>query len=161
VLGLRLALPAALLFAVCALTTPAASAAVERTSASPPIGAYQEPAPRAPDEKHARDFVNELLEQGGTTKRVTTRELRGGVVLAPPAAKPPPPPPSPRPSSEEREPTKQLPPPDTGPAERAGVGTPVDQDVPGVLLGLGAAVILAAVGVTLELSDRRRRRRDA
>jgi hypothetical protein len=38
------------------------------------------------------------------------------------------------------------------------VASPVDQDVPGILVGLVIGVVLAAVGVVLEVSDRRQRR---
>ena len=130
--------------------------ATERAGAQPPpIGAYQEPAPSAPNETHATDFVNELLKARGVTKRVTTPDLRGGIVLKP--ANRPSGAATPKPSGKPK-PSVKLPRPDAGPAERAGLGGPADQDVPGVLLGLVVGVILAAVGVVLEITGRRRRK---
>ncbi len=170
-----------LLFAVACLAG-LASTGIEDAAAQPPppTGAYQ-PAPEAPKETHATDFVNELLKKRGAATRVTTPELRGGVVFEPrpdvtegsgeqanpppPAATPPPPPPAaptpppPPPATPGKaESAVRLPRPDVGPAERAGVASPVDQDVPGTLVGLAVGVILAAVGVVLEVTGRRRRR---
>ena len=169
-----------LLFAVACLAG-LASTGIEDAAAQPPppTGAYQ-PAPEAPKETHATDFVNELLKKRGAATRVTTPELRGGVVFEPrpdvtegsgeqanpppPAATPPPPPPAaptpppPPPATPGKaESAVRLPRPDVGPAERAGVASPVDQDVPGTLVGLAVGVILAAVGVVLEVTGRRRR----
>jgi hypothetical protein len=144
-----------------------ASAATEAAPPPGPVGAYQQPAPETPDDKHAKDFVNDLLKTRGSKSRVTAPDLRGGVVLAPrpdvtaddrddePSA---PPPTQPRDTPGDVEHEAQLPSPDAGPAERAGVASPVDQDVPGILVGLVIGVVLAAVGVVLEVSDRRQRR---
>jgi hypothetical protein len=159
-----------LLFAVACFAASAGTV-TEGAAAQPPPpeGAYQAPAPEARNETHATDFVNELLKKRGATTRVTTPELSGGVVLEPrpvvtegsgrqadPPAAAPPPPPSAAPGKAEN--AVRLPRPDAGPAERAGIASPVDQDVPGTLIGLAVGVILAAVGVVLEVTGRRRRK---
>jgi hypothetical protein len=143
---------------VSAWLSPRAVASVERTATSPPIGAYQEPAPETPNEKYGADFVNELLKRRDLKARVATPELRQGVVLPPvPTRKVRSASPK-QPRSDDDSSERQLPQPDAGPAERAGVASPVDQDVPGTLVALAVGVILAAVGVVLEATGRRRRK---
>jgi hypothetical protein len=152
------------------LSAPAA-ARNERAGAPPPhedLGAYQEPGPTARKAKHAADFVNELLKERGVKKRVTVTELRGGVILAPqpdqgevePGKRRPSPASSPPPGFMPADIANdsQLPRPDAGPAERAGLVSPADQDAPGMLAGLAVAAIVAAAGVVLEVFDRRRRK---
>jgi hypothetical protein len=135
------------------------------------LGAYQEPAPAAPKEKHAATFVNALLKQRGARKRVSVQELRGGVVLATRPNKPhqtgsaPPaarrrshaPPPSLGGTGSGVESLGRLPQADLGPAQRAGVASPIDQEVPGALVGLIVAALFAAIGITLEVTGRRRK----
>jgi hypothetical protein len=161
------------LFFTCGYIAGHANASAERAVASPPpgnVGAYQEPAPKSPSEQHASNFVNQLLRERGATKRVSIRDLRTGVVLAARAD-------TSRAGGSAESSTgssvlppvnvhgargtvvkaDELPRPDPGPTERAGVPAPGDQAVPGLLLGLVVAAALAAVGVVLEVSDRRQR----
>ena len=48
----------------------------------------------------------------------------------------------------------EPPPFDNGPAERAGVASPADADLPGMLLGLVVAGLLALLGLSLWLAER-------
>jgi len=133
---------------------------------SPPLGAYQEPAPEGQPEEHAVDFVNGILKERGGQKRVSKNELRAGVVLA---AKPTStgrsetPQPARRrqpitsPASGAANGDGQIPRIDIGPAKRAGVAAPVDQERPGMLVGLVVAALLAALGLALELAGRARK----
>jgi hypothetical protein len=124
-------------------------------AADPPLGAYQEPAPRPVPESHAVGFVNELLERRGGPQRVSRDELRKGVVIKAARDKP-------------KDPKKARPRADaptviaaatfdSGPAERAGVASPVDADRPGMLMGLVVAGLLGALGLALWLTDSRKK----
>jgi hypothetical protein len=123
-------------------------------AADPPLGAYQEPAPRVVPEEHAVGFVNELLERGGA-KRVSRDELRTGIVVETERPKPK----GPKKSSPRSDaPTVVAAPSlDSGPAERAGVASPVDADHPGMLVGLVVAGLLGAIGLALWLADSRKK----
>ena len=46
---------------------------------------------------------------------------------------------------------------DTGPAERAGVASPVDADQPGMVVALVVAGLLGALGLALWLTDSRKK----
>jgi hypothetical protein len=165
---------------VVLLATGAAMCPTTASAGQPPpptdhgrLGAYQEPAPRAQQEKHAAKFVNQILEHTGARVRVSKAELRPGVELSPtrpspralsprrslpratPAKKRQPklkPKPKPRP----RLPVARAPAIDLGPAERAGVSTPSNPRVPGELLGLVLAGVLVVIGAGLEVGQRTR-----
>jgi hypothetical protein len=156
---------------VVLLSAEAAMSPATAPAAQPPrrtddgrLGAYQEPAPRAQQEKHATKFVNQILERTGARVRVSKVELRQGVALSPPRS----PPRATRAEkrkqairAEKREhrsrlpvtraPTIEL---DLGPTRRAGLSTPSNQRVPGEVLGLVLAGVLAAVGAGLEIAHR-------
>lgn len=124
-------------------------------AADPPLGAYQEPAPQVVPEENAVGFVNELLEQRRGSQRVSKDDLRKGVVIQAARAKPK--------STTKAPPRSQAPTVvaaprlDSGPAERAGVASPVDADQPGMVLGLVVAGLLGALGLALWLTDSRKK----
>jgi hypothetical protein len=124
-------------------------------AADPPLGAYQEPAPRPVPEQNAVGFVNELLERQGGVQRVSRDDLRKGVVVQAERTKPKGPK---KAGSLSEAPTavaaRRL---DSGPAERAGVASPVDADQPGMLVGLVVAGLLGALGLALWLADSRKK----
>jgi hypothetical protein len=124
-------------------------------AADPPLGAYQEPAPRVVPESHANDFVNELLQRRGGVQRVSQEELRKGVVIQAQRTKPK----RPKKAAPRSEvPTVvEAPRLDSGPAERAGVASPLDADQPGMLVGLVVAGLLGALGLALWLTDSRKK----
>jgi hypothetical protein len=123
-------------------------------AADPPLGAYQEPAPRPVPESHALGFVNELLERRGGVQRVSRDELRMGVVIKAARDKPKDPKARPRADAPTVIAAATF---DSGPAERAGVASPVDADRPGMLMGLVVAAVLGALGVALWLTDWRKK----
>jgi hypothetical protein len=115
-------------------------------------------------EEHAVGFVNEMLKRRGGAKRVSKAELRTGIVLATDKAQRAGPANSPRkttpPRADEPAAAQSIdvtPRFDSGPAERAGVASPVDADRPGMLAGLLVAGLLAALGLTLRLADSRKK----
>jgi hypothetical protein len=126
------------------------------TAADPPLGAYQEPAPRVVPEEHATGFVNELLERRGGPQRVSKEELRKGVVIKA-ARKPKDPKKAPAPERSEAPTVVAAAAFDSGPAERAGVAAPVDADQPGMVLGLIVAGLLGALGLALWLAGSRKK----
>jgi hypothetical protein len=126
------------------------------SAADPPLGAYQEPAPRVVPEQHAVGFVNELLERRGGPQRVSREELKTGIVLESRKPKPT----KPRKNAPPRAETPSdvvVPRLDSGPAERAGVAAPVDADQPGMVVGLVVAGLLGALGLALWLTDSRKK----
>lgn len=153
------------------VTGVSAGGALAQSPPSPPgcCGAYQEPAPQAQQEKHAVQFVNTILKKNGARARVTAVGLRNGVVLrlrpsatspsstapnrvSPPAART-----RAHPARRSRSPvapSPRAPQSDLGPAERAGVAAPTDQQLPGSLLGLIASGVLAGIGLALQAVGR-------
>ncbi len=124
-------------------------------AADPPLGAYQEPAPRPVPEENAVGFVNELLERRGRPKRVSQEELRQGVVIKTARSKP---------TDSKQASARAVAPTvvaaatfDSGPAERAGVASPVDADQPGMVLGLIVACLLGALALALRLTESRKK----
>jgi hypothetical protein len=120
----------------------------------PPLGAYQEPAPRLVPESHATGFVNELLERRGGPQ-LSQDDLRKGVVVQAARGKPK----GPKKAVPRSQPPKVVAAPrlDSGPAERAGVTSPADADQPGLLVGLVVAGLLGALGLALWLTDSRKK----